>query len=84
MKITESITANVSMADIEKMINENARKEGYEVIKVTPEYKKQYSSDPRDSGMSTGQVLAGFRVDLKRKHEPTKREPGGSNTYYDR
>jgi hypothetical protein len=84
MKITESITANLSMADIEKMINDNAKQEGYEVVRVTPEYKKQYSNDPRDNGMVTGQTLTGFRVDLKRKHEPTKREFGHSNIYHDR
>jgi hypothetical protein len=84
MKITESITANMSMADIEQLINENARKEGYEVVKVTPEYKKEYSRDPRESGMVTGQILTGFKIDLKRKHEPTKRDLGGSNIYYDR
>jgi hypothetical protein len=73
MKITESITANISLKEIEAMIQENASKEGYDVTKVTPEYEKEYSRDPRESGMVTGQKLTGFKVDLRRKQVPTKR-----------
>jgi hypothetical protein len=67
MKITESITAHVTMNDVENMIAENAKKEGYDVVKVTPQYQKQYSPDPRDSGLVTGHIVVGFKVDLKRR-----------------
>jgi hypothetical protein len=83
LKITESITANVSMEDVKQMIRENALKEGYDVVKISPEYKKNYSPDPRDSGLVTGYDVTGFKVDLKRKDTYTPRL-GGSNVYNDR
>lgn len=67
MKVTESITAHINMDEIRQMIQESASNEGYDVVKVTPEYQKQYSNDPRESGMITGQTLVGFKIDLKRK-----------------
>jgi hypothetical protein len=73
MKITESITAHLSMTEVGKMIEEHALKEGYQVVKITPEYIKEYSRDPRESGTVTGQTLTGFRVDLKRKPETNVR-----------
>lgn len=73
MKITESITANLTLKEIEAMIQENVSKEGYDVIKITPDYKAEYWHDPRESGMRMGETLVGFKVDLRRKPQHTVR-----------
>ena len=73
MKITESITAHINMKEIEEMIQENASKEGYDVTEVIPEYVNEYSHDPRESGMVTGSVLTGFKVNLRRKPQTNAR-----------
>lgn len=68
MKITESITAHVTLKDVETMIRENALKEGYDVVKITPEYEvKRESTDPRDYSTPGIRHIGGFKVDLKRR-----------------
>ena len=76
INITESITSNVSLKDVEAMIKEAAAREGYDVIKVTPQYdyknSRSSSYDPRDIYTSTSgstRDLTGFKVDLKRRKD---------------
>lgn len=76
LKITESITADISLKEIEAMIQEVASKEGYDVTKVIPQYEKEYSRDPRESGMVIGQKIIGFKVDMRRKQQITTRPRG--------
>lgn len=73
LKITENITANVSLKDIEALIKESARKDGYDVMQVTPTYNSGYH-DQR--GGSSPRQFSGLKVDLRRKHEPTPKPIG--------
>jgi hypothetical protein len=66
LRITENITANVSLKDIEGLIKESARKDGYDVIKITPVYGSTSSKDQRDTYGSV-RDFTGFKVDLKRR-----------------
>lgn len=74
--ITESITADVSIKELEKMIMESAAKDGYDVVSITPQYKyarshsnsKSYTqSDMFSSTTGTSREFSGFKVDLKRR-----------------
>ena len=38
LRITENITANVSLKDIEGLIRQSALKDGYDVIRIEPTY----------------------------------------------
>ena len=66
LRITENITANVSLKDIEGLIRQSALKDGYDVIRIEPTYGTTSVKDPRDSYGSTRDVT-GFKVDLKRR-----------------
>lgn len=76
MKITETITASLNMTDITELIKESASKEGYDVVKVTPDYENQYAQDRFRDGQVIGTKLIGFKVDLKRKAQVNARTYG--------
>lgn len=66
LRITENITANVSLKDIETLIKQSALKDGYDVTAITPSYGLIQSKDQRDAYGSV-RDFTGFKVDLKRR-----------------
>jgi hypothetical protein len=62
------------MVDVGKLIEAEAAKEGYDVVKVTPEYENYLDAAPK---------LIGLKVDLKRKPVITSRKMTASEATRD-
>jgi hypothetical protein len=76
MKITENITSHLTLEDVEELIKLDAAKEGYDVIKITPQFEDEYAADRFRDGEIVGKKFMGFNIDLKRKPQVNVRTYG--------